>query len=167
MADPLVHSAGPVTPLGGFPGRSPQPPHGEPPRGQLAPQPNGDQVRVQGAALSLRRLLRERVLARTRQLFALDDVAHVPEFAEALEAESVAELLGRLLSAQNQLAALVRPPLGAQRLRDLQAEALTSGAAETLELLGDEVPGEAAALVAALLAEFARRVRSHAGDAIG
>lgn len=158
MADHTVHSAGPVTPMGGFPARTPHPSGGEAQHRPAPRNPATDEVRMASGA-SPRRLLRERILARARALLGLGEPSSVPEFAEALDDESSAELLGRLLSAMNQLLALAQPPLPVAAARQLQSQALAEGAAETLELLG--VAAEAngiADLVVELLASFRHRL---------
>ncbi|MCK5940906.1 MAG: hypothetical protein KAI24_02955 [Planctomycetes bacterium] len=109
-----------------------------------------------------RRLLRERVLARTRELLELRDGEFVPTWAEAVDAEPVEAFLGRLLGAQNQLAALRVRALPQPELRRRLDEALRTGVAEVVEMLardGDDAHGLAAVeVVSAVLAEYGRRL---------
>jgi hypothetical protein len=128
----------------------------EPPRRRLG----GDVVRVErGAALALP-LLRERVLACTRAAFGLADAALPHAFAEVVEGEPVPAFLGRLLSAQNQLAAQRAGTLAPAELRRRLADALQAGAEETLDLLAldGSDDAEAVAVIAEVLAEFGRRL---------
>jgi len=160
-----VRSAGPVSTVGGFPGRGtanmPQP---HPKKGQAAAEPPrpGDRVNVHGLAADVLRLLRERVLASTRAVLGIDEGTAAPEFAEIFEGEPVPAFLGRLLSAQNQLAAR-RQAVGdrtAAQIRSLCDQALAAGAAETLDLLAanPHVDPAGPAIVAEVLAEHARRI---------
>lgn len=165
MADP-VRSTTPAAGIGGFAGRAGG--HAIPRRptrdgkGPSARDPGGAAMPPEPD--SVLRLLRERVLAGTRIRLGVDG-GHAPEFAEVLEGEPVPAFLGRLLSAQNQLAARRAPHLPAETLRALCDEALQAGVAETLELLAADPhadPG-AAVVVAAVLAEHERRVRALPG----
>ncbi|MCA8965599.1 MAG: hypothetical protein H6838_08945 [Planctomycetes bacterium] len=128
---------------------------------QERPQsPAGDEVSLRhGRTLGLR-LLRERVLAKTREQLGLAEHSHGMTFAEVTHGEPVGAFLGRLLSAQNQLAAPRAAQWAGARLRQALADALQDGAAETLELLAaEEVPDEAAVtVVVEVLAEFGRRL---------
>lgn len=159
MSDQL-RSPSPISAVGGFPGRAPeQPQRRSPERSAPPPTPGAaDRVQVDGRAANVLRLLRERVLARTRVVLHCDGTAG-PEFAENLADEGVSAFLGRLLSAQNQIAAHSVPrPLEVTRV--LCHEALESGAAETLELLaqaGGREP-EGAQLVEAVLAAYHARL---------
>jgi hypothetical protein len=177
MADSL-QSTTPVTALGGMPGRrgaEPQPKAGgrrpEPPEPPPTPPPSGDQVRVTASAVVARRVLRERVLARTRQALELGAIGSGPEFAEVIDDESTAAFLGRLLSAQNQLAGLRAPSWPGPRLRAALDRGLREGAEEALGLLGVDGQGEAeadaaaVAVVADVLAEYGRRLAALPPDA--
>ncbi len=161
MPDDSVHSASPIPGLAGFGGRAPMPavrPKEHPP--EQPPPQAGDEVSLRhGRTLGLR-LLRERVLAKTRARLGLSEQAHGPTFAEVTQGEPVGAFLGRLLSAQNQLAAQRAASWAGARLRQALADALQDGAAETLELLAaEEVPDEAAVtVVVEVLAEFGRRL---------
>jgi hypothetical protein len=72
----------------------------------------------------------------------------------------VPAFLGRLLSAQNQLAGRRAGTWSAERVRAAVGQGLQEGAAETLELLAADGPDEGAAmaLVGDVLAEFGRRL---------
>lgn len=160
MADNSVRSASSVPGLSGFPGRSPSQPA---PRQAAAevPAPGAeDLVTVQPVASIALRLLRERVLARTRSQLELDDTTAVPTFAEIVDGEPVPVFLGRLLSAQNQLAARRSGSWDGARIRQELVLALHAGADETVELLtadGEHVT-DGVAVVFEVLAEFGRRV---------
>jgi hypothetical protein len=155
-----VRSPSPINAVGGFAGRAPEQPQRRPPeRSAPAPTPGAaDRVQVDGRTANVLRLLRERVLARTRTVLGCDGTAG-PEFAENLADEGVPAFLGRLLSAQNQIAAhSVSRPL--EVTRALCHEALESGAAETLELLAQSGgrESEGTLLVAAVLAAYHARL---------
>ncbi len=169
MADSL-QSPTPVTGAGGFAGRAPgQWPDARGGSAPTAPEPEraADRVDVEASPAVARRVLRERVLARTRQQLELADSVHVPEFAEAIEAEPVAAFVGRLLSAQNQLAAH-RSAWGAARVRAALDTGLRQGAAEALDVLAGDVRDQAGAgafaVVADSLVEYGRRLAARAGD---
>ena len=164
--DDSLRSTTPVTGAGGFAGRAPAQRHEQ--RGASAPsEPEraADRVDVDAAVAVARRVLRERVLARTRERLELGDGVQAPEFAEAIDAEPVAAFVGRLLSAQNQLAAPRAQPWGSTRVRQALDDALRDGAAEAIELLAADPrdPG-GAAVVADALAEYARRLAQLAAD---
>ncbi len=162
MSEP-VRNAGPVDAAGGFAGRSGgfvggrRPPAPPPPAAAPA---GGDAVVVAAIAVRARRLLRERVLARTRAQLQLPDGELPPTFAEAVDDEPIGEFLGRLLSAQNQLAALRAGALGGAAARAHVDAALRDGAAEAAELLAQDAAsgGAGVAVVAAVLEEYARRL---------
>jgi hypothetical protein len=164
-----VRSAGPVSTVGGFAGRAtghtpPQPKKGRDPD---EPARAPDRVDVPAVASDVLRLLRERVLARTRVLLGIDDGVATPEFAEIIDGEPVPAFLGRLLSAQNQLAARCPVEWSVAVIRAHCHEAVLAGAAETLELLASNRradPG-APAVVGEVLAEHARRLAVLAPDA--
>jgi hypothetical protein len=110
------------------------------------------------------RLLRERVLARTRSLLGLPLPAQPAHFADASEL-AVADFVGRVWAEQTQMAALrlhVHPD--GQERRTL-AEAFELGANETLEMLQDAGRLDAASedLIAQVLAAFARMVEPDGG----
>lgn len=166
MADSL-RSTTPVSGAGGFAGRAPAEPPAKP---ALAPvtmrQAGGDRIEVsQGVALA-RRVLRERVLTRTRTGLELAEGEHVPTFAEVIDDEPVSLFVDRLLSAQNQLGARRQAAWGAARVRRALDAALRDGAAEAIDLLvrDGRDDGAAAALVADVLAEYARRLAALAAD---
>jgi len=127
MADHNVQSPSPVPGLAGYPGRAlpqPQAPAKEAPTASAEAEPEGDQVLLHAASSIVLQLLRERILARTRAALGLTDSLAVPEFAEMVADEPLPAFVGRLLSAQNQLAARRRPLLDLARSRRLLAEAL-------------------------------------------
>lgn len=109
-----------------------------------------------------RRLLRERVLARTRVALGLRDGEFVPRFAEDVDAEPLTAFVGRLLGAQNQLAALRVAELSQSELRARLDRAMRDGVAEVVEMLScdgeDEHAVAAVAVVADALAEYGRRL---------
>lgn len=163
-----VRSTAPVNASGGFAERS-----GEQfarRRAPAAPPPAarpGDSVVLLGAQARARRLLRERVLARTRERlgFGDGDGEQLPHFAEAVDSESIADFLGRLLSAQNQLAGRRAAALGAAAARQALDEALRDGAMEAAEILAADAAsgGAAVAVVAEALEEYARRLAAALG----
>jgi hypothetical protein len=112
-----------------------------------------DEVTVRADPVAALQLLRERVLACTRQQA---DAAAVPlpPFAESVAGEAVAGFVSRLLSDQNRL--LGRGPAGPAARQAVRAAAFAQGLDECRELLA-----EAAAAVRGLLdrveAEFGRR----------
>lgn len=165
MSDPL-RSTAPVSASGGFADRSKEPPRRR--AGGLplpvAQKPH-DEVVLAAASGRARRLLRERVLARTRQRLGLGDGEAVHEFAEDVDAESVDAFLGRLLSTQNQLGALRARALGPAPLRAALDGALHDGATEAAEMLaGDAATGGAAvAVIAEVLEAYARRLAAMVG----
>lgn len=165
MADSLSNAA-PIGPLGGFPSRAPpnkdarkgpgQAPEEEAPRPQLG----RDGVDLHTGAFLARRLLRERVLFQTRARLELQAGEFVPSFAEAVEAEPMQAFLGRLLGAQNQLAALRVKVLTQTEIRSRLDSALREGIAEVMEMLAaDPVDGAVGcAVVADVLVEYGRRL---------
>jgi hypothetical protein len=160
MADNTVHSTSPVGGISGLQGRA-QPSQRPPATDSDSHAPAAeDRVMFRPVASIALRLLRERVLARTRQRLELDEAVVVPVFAEVVEGEPVPKFLGRLLSAQNQLAALRAASWEPVRVREALMIALRQGADETVELLtadGEHVD-EGVAIVFEVLAEFERRV---------
>lgn len=164
MADP-VRGTPAVGSAGGFAPRTPDRRPGR--SGQHTadgPRPPGDDVAVAASAATIaRRLLRERVLARTRALFALRDHDHGPVFAEVIDDEPAHEFVGRLLSAQNQLVARSVAALPATVARERLDRALRDGVQETLDLLAAEpLHQDGVAVVATIVAEYARRLAAHA-----
>ncbi|MCB9876012.1 MAG: hypothetical protein H6835_00285 [Planctomycetes bacterium] len=149
MADPLSNAA-PVGGVGGFPERPRDWSRREPPRGGVHKDVEHDEVSLHGAAQIARRLLRSRVLARTRQHLELGDDEVVPRFAEAVDAESLASFVGRLIGAQNQLAALRCDRWSSRELRQRLDAALRHGLEDAADLLLDDpVHGLAGAQVVA------------------
>ena len=167
MAENLVQGTRSVVGLSGQPGRTPNQPSQRHAAGDSGPgselgQPvvPHDEVSFRPIASVALRLLRERVLARTREVLQLDESIAVPVFAEYVEGEPVPQFLGRLLSAQNQLAGRRTGVWDAVHLRQELVKALKLGADETVELLtadGLHVD-EAVAVVFLVLAEFERRI---------
>lgn len=165
MTDGL-RSTSPVSPTGGFAGRSPAQPRqrgAEREAQESARAP--DRVSVDGDAAAAMRLLRERVLARTRAALGVPDGVAVPEFAEVVEGEAVPVFLGRLLSAQNQIAARRSGDWSPEGVRRACHRALEHGVAETLELLQADGrsyhPG--IGVVGEVLVEYGRRLAALAG----
>ena len=157
--------------VGGFAGRAtghtpPPPKKGRDGKEGDESQRAPDRVSVHNLASDVLPLLRERVLVSTRALLAIDEGIAAPEFAEILEGEPVPAFLGRLLSAQNQLAARCSASLPAATVRARCQDALLAGAAETLDLLASNRRADPAALalVAEVLAEHARRLAALAAD---
>jgi hypothetical protein len=170
MADSL-RSPTPVSAAGGFAGRAPQQRH-EPRAGSAPSAPDAeraaDRVDVESSAAVARLVLRERVLARTRERLELGDGVHTPAFAQVIEAEPVGAFVGRLLSAQNQLAAHRLPEWGPGRVRTALDDGFRAGAGEALDVLAADARDSAgaAAVVADVLAEYGRRLAALA-DAPG
>lgn len=169
MADSL-NNAAPIGPLGGFPSRTPRNmdarqnhghvPDEDAPHDAPHKEPDRDGVDLHGGAFLARRLLRERVLFQTRKRLDLRAGEFVPSFAEAVDAEPMRVFLGRLLGAQNQLAALRVKVLTQTELRSRLDAALREGVAEVMEMLvADPVDGAVGcAMVADVLAEYGRRL---------
>jgi hypothetical protein len=109
--------------------------------------------------MAVLRLLRERVLARTRCLLDLPPCVLPAHFAESSDIP-VADFVGRLWAEQTQMAAPRLQVRSRGQVRHAMAEAFRCGARETLELLHDAgcVDGAGAELVAQALAAFARRL---------
>jgi hypothetical protein len=164
MSDGPVQSPGPVGALGGFAGRTPADTQRRSPSREETPARAVDRVSIHGTAAIASRLLRERVLAGTRRLLELDEGAGGPEFAEVIEGEPIAMFLGRLLSAQNQLAARRLVEWDERRVRRLLDLALHAGAIETLDLLAaDGRDDEAGVLIVTeVLSEYGRRLAAMA-----
>jgi hypothetical protein len=161
MADhPLTTS--PVPGFTGFPGRSASQPQGQAPKRDGQPPAPGaaDRVQVAGGTAIVLQLLRERVLARTRELLQLPPTVTGHTFAEILDGEPVPTFVGRLLSAQNQLAACRVARWPPERLRSALADAVQFGADETVDLLAADAPTSNAAihLVAEVVQHFDRRL---------
>lgn len=169
MADTPIRSASPVPGMPSFSGRAPnqsaqrQPPSVPPRSGS-----GGDHVALRPAAAVALRLLRERVLACTRVGLGLDDGMASPEFAEVVEGEPAPAFVGRLLSAQNQLAARRAGTVPAKQLRRILADALQRGGEEALDLLSADAAHaeDGVAAIVEALAEFGRRLAAlaSAGD---
>ncbi|MFN9843196.1 MAG: hypothetical protein ACK57Q_02560 [Planctomycetota bacterium] len=164
MSDP-VRNAGPIDAAGGFAGRAGGCVGGRRPTPSPAGSPGvgrDDDVVLAAIAVRARRLLRERVLTATRRLLQLadGDGDAQPSFAEAVDDESIGEFVGRLLSAQNQLVARRSGALGAVRTRACLDAALRDGAGEAADMLAHDAAsgGAGVAVVAAALAEYARRL---------
>lgn len=170
MADPL-RSTAPVSATSGFAPRAR--PHErserEPQRPESGPPPDADdRVHVVSGTLAGRLLLRERVLVHTRTRLRLPDHVSVPAFAEAVADESTAAFLGRLLSAQNQLAAHRAHEWDGVVLRSAVDAGLRAGAEEACELLavGSRDP-QALAAVAEVLVEYGRRLEALLAESDG
>ncbi|MGC6488486.1 MAG: hypothetical protein ACON4Z_12635 [Planctomycetota bacterium] len=169
MSDSLRHTA-PVRSVPGYAGQRREAPrhrggsHGGHPSepGRTAESKTTDGVEVHLPESIARRLLRERVLARTRVALGLQDGEFVPRFAEDVDAEPLAAFVGRLLGAQNQLAALRVGELSQPELRARLDSGLRAGFDEVVEMLSrdgdDEHTVAALAVVAAALAEYGRRL---------
>jgi len=126
------------------------------------PQRGGDEVDVRSDAVAGMQLLRERVLAITRERLALGNV-HVQSFAEVVEGESVGEFLSRLLSDQNQLVGQAVDTTVDGNLQRERDAAFEQGVREARELLA-AIGGQAAVVVDAVAAEFDRRLAALEGD---
>ena len=172
MADSL-NNAAPIGSLGGYPSRPPPGMDARQHPGQAqqeeehapAKGPRRDGVDLHGGASLARRLLRERVLFQTRERLDLKPGEFVPSFAEAVEAEPIQAFLGRLLGAQNQLAALRVKVLTQTEIRSRLDAALREGVAEVMEMLAiDPVDGAVGcAIVADVLTEYGRRLAELTG----
>ena len=165
MADPLSNAA-PVGPVGGFPQRSRQDEvqrRGDDADQRAARSPR-DGVELHAPEGIARRLIRERVIARTRERLELRPGEDVPRWAEAVDSEPIGLFLGRLLSAQNQLAALRVGALPQTELRRRLDEAMREGVEEVIEMLtrdgADERALAAVEVVAEVLAEYGRRLEA-------
>lgn len=163
MADPL-RSTPPVSSTSGFAprARSQERPDREPRRPDFGPRPDADdRVHVVAGTLAGRLLLRERVLVHTRTRLRLPDHVTVPAFAEVVADESTGAFLGRLLSAQNQLAAHRAHDWDGVVLRAAVDAGLRAGAEEACELLADDRRDpQALAAVAEVLVEYGRRLEA-------
>ena len=114
-----------------------------------------------------RRMLRERVLARTRESLDLTASEFVPKFAENVDEEPVSAFLGRLIGAQNQIAALRVRQLTSTEIRVRLDRSLRDGISEAMEMLSSEPEDRLAGceFVANVLAEYSRRIAElTAGD---
>ena len=162
MADNPVRTTSSVPGFSGYPGRSSSQPQGQlHKRGTETPTAGAaDRVEVTAGATIALQLLRQRVLARTRMLLELEQAVTVPNFAEVLDGEPVPAFLGRLLSAQNQLAACRTTAWPPERLRSCLADAMLLGADETIELLAADAhaSSEAIDIVAEVVQQFSRRL---------
>lgn len=167
MADSL-RSTTPVRGAGGFAGRAPAEPSAKPAAAPVPPRlPDGDRIEVSAGMALARRVLRERVLARTRTGLDLAEGEHVPTFAEVIDDEPVSLFVDRLLSAQNQLGSRRQVAWGGPRVRRVLDAALRDGAAEAMELLtrdGRE-HGAGVAVVGEVLEEYSRRLAALADEA--
>lgn len=173
MADSL-RPAAPASAVGGFAGRAPgQWPEQQPRQREREPRPAdaADEVSLSlghGAAAA-RRLLRERVLVRTREQLELGgaETPVGPAFAEQVETETVAAFVGRLMSAQNQLAAARAGVWEPARLRASLDAALRRGLEEALEWTAAAERGVEAATaeLLAVAAEYGRRLAAAGADA--
>lgn len=163
MADSL-RSTAPVSPAGGYPSHpSPRGREGKDgrPFPREAPSVRAeDRVCVGAGRLAGLRLLRERVLVRTRGELRLGEHVVVPTFAEVFEDEPTGVFLGRLLSAQNQLAAQCGGALDGSQIRRAVDAGLRGGAEETILWLHEERrDASAIAAVTDVLTEYGRRLQ--------
>lgn len=160
MDDPTVRSAKAIGDRQGF-GQRPLPERIRTAASASAPAnpaPVVDAVELHhGAGLALR-LLRQRVLARTRvELELADGTAGLP-WPESGQ-PSIGAFLDRLLSEQNELAAHRARQWPAPRVRAALTSGFRIGADETIDLLcGPPVDEPATAVIAAVLVEFGRRL---------
>jgi hypothetical protein len=167
MADSL-HSTTPVPAAGGFAGHRPDA-RGRPPAprdGQDRPATGAEhstpRVDREAADVVARRLLRERVLARTRARLAVPSGA-VLDFAEDIAGETIEQFVGRLLSAQNLIAAR-RSGVDHATIRAGLDEAMREGCADAREMLATDDPADAAlGVVAAVLVEYGRLLAASRG----
>lgn len=166
MVDNSVPSASSVPGLAGFAGRQPKDTPSRPRSSDPQKASAEDRVSVHPTPAVALQILRERVLSQTRARLELDDSAGGPAFAEVVDGEPVPAFLGRLLSAQNLLAARRLPEWPAPRVRQALADGLQRGAEEAIDLLAaDDRQAEAVAIVADVLALHARRVAALADGA--
>ncbi len=163
-----LRSTAPVAAAGGFPARSnPRATRSGETSAEAQEKPQ-DRVELEPQVLVARHVLRERVLACTRIGLGLAQVPDAaPAFAEAIDTEPVAAFLGRLLSAQNQLAAPRVRDWGPVRVRQGLDAALRTGAQEAIEMFATHLGGgdPAIAVIHAVLAEYERRVAAAPADA--
>jgi hypothetical protein len=134
-------------------------------REQAAAEQDG--VELHGVVSMARRMLRERVLARTRESLDLTASEFVPKFAENVDEEPVSAFLGRLIGAQNQIAALRVGQLTSTEIRVRLDRSLRDGISEAMEMLSSEPEDRLAGceFVANVLAEYSRRIAElMAGD---
>jgi len=160
MADEPLRSTSPVANTSGFAGHQPAQVVAAPRTPAANDRPATDSVALHRAATVARDLLRERVLAHTRTGLQLGDGEAPPEFAEVRHNEPAPLFLGRLLSAQNQLAARRALTWPSLRVRACLDEALRAGVAEVLEMLALLALAEADAVgfVRDVMAEYERRL---------
>lgn len=158
------------TPVGATQPVGPDKGHGQPtygarhavssPEAPAEPQRRCDRVDLSPAAEAVLQVLRERVLARTRELLALPPSSGGPGFA-ALEPDPTPALfLGRLLSEQNLLGSARAHSWAPERVRTAISQAITLGAADALDVLQDvdRLNADAWSAVEAVLLEFRRKV---------
>jgi hypothetical protein len=157
MADSL-HSTPPVSAAGGFAGRTPRPPQKQAPAAVVPGGRDAERATAAERGAVARRVLRERVLACTRELLGVDGHDGAPVFAEAIDTEPVEQFVGRLLSAQNQLAARRVAEWGTARVRRTLDAALRQGAEEAIELLSTagRNDGQGVLVVAEVMVEYGR-----------
>ena len=130
-----------------------------------APRRRLDDVELTEPRRAALRLLRERILERTRLELELPRGAAVT-FAAPGAPDRADVFVGRLLSDQNLLAARRRDRWEAERVDAALETGMTEGLAETLELLHDldELDAESWGLVNSVLDEFHRKVVSASGE---
>jgi hypothetical protein len=159
--DDTLRSASPVQGMAGYGRYSAQHPHARDAKRDTEDRAEcADAVSLHGGRTLGLRLLRERVLARTRTALGFPAAVASLPFAEITDGEPVGAFLGRLLSAQNLLAGLMAIAAPGAHPRELCDAAFRDGAEETLELLTRDDRPDLAALdvVGEVLAEFARRL---------
>lgn len=164
MGDSLSH-AGPVASINQYPRPSGQDltkrhSASQPEEDAESHAPEQDGVELHSGATLARQLLRERVLSRTRERLELMPGEFVPSFVENVEEEPVGVFLGRLIGAQNQLAALRVRQLSQGEIRSRLDSALRDGVAEAMEMVAPD-PRDGAVgceFVADVLADYGRRI---------
>jgi hypothetical protein len=118
-----------------------------------------DEVRLHAGRGVALQLLRERVLATTRALLAIE-THHTVAPAGDEPMPSIGDFLSRLLSEQNQLAAARAGSWEPVRIRRAIVDGMQNGAADALDVLesSGRFEADAVQVIAEVLAEFGHRL---------
>lgn len=126
-----------------------------------------DRVELSAPEVATLGLLRQRVLVRTREQLALDDVPAHPRFHELVRTDADA-FLGRLWGEQNLLASARDGTWEPGRIQRALHDAMTLGVEDTLGMLceQDQLDGASWRLLCDVLDTWARKIE-HAGGGSG